>query len=156
MTQNKKSKAGRFSALRDLRERRDEHELQEAIEIEQEQEEGASTAIAADEATAPSSSSVEALTKREPLSVKESREETTYAETSPEPKKRGRPPGRRSDPDYTQISAYIPLDLLLAVQDELAQERREKRRRTARPVSDLVEDLLSEWLKTRNTEKLKS
>jgi len=59
----------------------------------------------------------------------------------------GRPPGRRSDPDYTQISAYIPLELLLSVQDELAKERRKKRERTARPVSDLIEELLKDWLK---------
>lgn len=69
------------------------------------------------------------------------------------PQKRGpgRPRGRRSNPDYTQISAYIPLDLLLAVQDELANERRENRQRTARPVSDLVEELLGEWLKNRKS-----
>ena len=66
---------------------------------------------------------------------------------------RGRPKGRRSDPDYTQISAYIPLDLLLAVQDSLADERRITRSRTARPVSDLVEELLGDWLKDRKNKK---
>ncbi|MEO0352916.1 MAG: hypothetical protein AAF282_22995 [Cyanobacteria bacterium P01_A01_bin.15] len=64
-------------------------------------------------------------------------------------KKVGRPAGRRSDPNYTQISAYIPLELLLSVQDELAHERRVKQTRTARPVSALVEELLDGWLKTQ-------
>jgi hypothetical protein len=59
----------------------------------------------------------------------------------------GRPPGRRSNPDYTQISAYIPMEILQEVQDVLAQERRKSKKRTPRPVSDLVEELLGEWLK---------
>jgi hypothetical protein len=61
----------------------------------------------------------------------------------------GRPPGRRSNPDYTQISAYIPMEVLQEVQDVLAQERRKSKKRTPRPVSDLVEELLSEWLKVQ-------
>jgi hypothetical protein len=61
----------------------------------------------------------------------------------------GRPPGRRSNPDYTQISAYIPMEILQEVQDVLAQERRKTKKRTPRPVSDLVEELLSEWLKVQ-------
>jgi hypothetical protein len=66
----------------------------------------------------------------------------------------GRPPGRRSDPDYTQISAYIPLDLLQEVQDALSQERRILKKRTPRPVSDLIEQLLSEWLKEQKKAKI--
>lgn len=68
----------------------------------------------------------------------------------------GRPKGRRSNPDYTQISAYIPLELLQSIQDVLAAERRSLGRRTARPVSDLVEELLSEWLKCQNGKDLKN
>lgn len=63
----------------------------------------------------------------------------------------GRPPGRRSNPDYTQISAYIPIEILQEVQDVLAQERRISKQRTPRPVSDLVEELLSEWLKLQKS-----
>ena len=64
----------------------------------------------------------------------------------------GRPPGRRSNPAYTQISAYVPLDLILSVQETLAQEQRQQKQRTARPVSDLVEELLQNWLKKRHRE----
>ncbi|MEO0768569.1 MAG: hypothetical protein AAFY72_03915 [Cyanobacteria bacterium J06649_4] len=72
------------------------------------------------------------------------------SQPSPEKvKRRGRPPGRRSDPNYTQISAYVPLELLQDVQDELSSERRELGTRTPRPVSQLVEDLLEGWLQSR-------
>lgn len=73
------------------------------------------------------------------------------AQATPQKRRRGRPPGRRSDPDYTQISAYIPLQLLQDVQDELSAERRELGTRTPRPVSQLVEDLLGEWLQQRKS-----
>ena len=62
-------------------------------------------------------------------------------------KKRGRPSGRRSDPDYTQISAYIPLELLHEVQELLLQERKRKKLRSGIDVSGLVEKLLTEWVK---------
>jgi hypothetical protein len=62
-------------------------------------------------------------------------------------KKRGRPSGRRSDPDYTQISAYIPLELLHEVQELLLQERKRKRLRSGVDVSGLVEKLLTDWVK---------
>ncbi len=62
-------------------------------------------------------------------------------------KKRGRPSGRRSDPNYTQISAYIPLDLLHEVQELLLQERKLKRLRSGVDVSGLVEKLLTDWVK---------
>jgi len=64
----------------------------------------------------------------------------------------GRPKGRRSNPDYTQISAYVPLDLYLDVQTELLKERKSKRQRRATDVSGLVEELLSEWVEQRKNE----
>ena len=66
-----------------------------------------------------------------------------------QPRKPGRPRGRRSNPDYTQISAYIPLDLLLEVQTELLKERKSKRQRRATDVSSLVEQLLQKWVDER-------
>ena len=78
------------------------------------------------------------------------------AKKQPEKKGPGRPPGRRSNPDYTQISAYVPLDLLLSVQEELAKEQRQRKQRTARPTSDLVEELLQNWLKKRHRETSKT
>lgn len=113
-------KANRFSALRELRLNRQEEQVEPVIEK--------NTAIA--------------LSKEPEASVKSK-------SNSKSKKKVGRPAGRRSNPDYTQISAYIPLELLLSVQDELAHERRINQTRTVRPVSALVEELLDGWLKTR-------
>jgi|SRR6478672_6494824 len=97
---------------------------------------------------------------REPETVEELVEEKPKSETSVPPTQEslstdipkrgpGRPRGRRSNPDYTQISAYIPLDLYLDIQTELLKEKRQKRQRTAKNVSELTEDLLREWLKQR-------
>jgi len=69
-----------------------------------------------------------------------------------ERRKPGRPKGRRSNPDYTQISAYIPLDLLLDIQEELSKEKRRLRKRSAMTVSELAENLLQDWLKQRKNE----
>ena len=97
-------------------------------------------------------------TEAEPELVEESEETLPIAQVEsdevkepppqPEVEKRGpgRPRGRRSNPDYTQISAYIPLDLLLDIQDELAKEKRRLRKRSAMTVSELAENLLRDWL----------
>ena len=74
-------------------------------------------------------------------------QEPLLEQENPPAKKRGRPSGRRSDPDYTQISAYIPLELLHEVQELLLQERKRKRLRSGIDVSGLVEKLLTEWVK---------
>ncbi len=46
--------------------------------------------------------------------------------------------GKRSDPDYTQISAYIRKDTHRAVMQAIV---------TKRDLSDLIEELFAEWLK---------
>jgi hypothetical protein len=55
----------------------------------------------------------------------------------------GRPRGKLSDPDYEQITAYIRKDTHKDTKIALLQEGQ------GREFSELVEDLLSEWLKTR-------
>ncbi|MEO1297271.1 MAG: hypothetical protein AAFW75_16080 [Cyanobacteria bacterium J06636_16] len=138
----------RFASLRQLRAER-QTEPAESIEAPEESTDAA-------EPVNQASIQVEAVQKSEPRAtvsaLPEPMQAATVLDASPPRRGPGRPPGRRSDPDYTQISAYIPLDLLLAVQDELAAERREKRQRTARPVSDLVEELLSQWLTARKNQ----
>jgi len=46
--------------------------------------------------------------------------------------------GKRNDPDYTQISAYIRKDTHRAVMQEIV---------TKRDLSDLLEELFTAWLK---------
>lgn len=59
-------------------------------------------------------------------------------------KRRGRPAtGKRSDPEFDQTTAYIRKDTYKAVKIALIQAGEDM------DYSDLVEDLLSAWLKTR-------
>jgi len=45
--------------------------------------------------------------------------------------------GKRSDPAYNQVGAYVPKDLYMNVKEKLVREDRD--------FSDLVTDLLREW-----------
>lgn len=56
---------------------------------------------------------------------------------------RGRPPGKRSDPDYEQVTSYVRRQTYSDVKIELIREGKK------REFSELVEDLLSQWLKSR-------
>ncbi len=58
--------------------------------------------------------------------------------------RRGRPPGKRSDPDYEQTTAYIRKQTHLGVKIALLQEGK------GREYSELVEELLAEWLRSRS------
>jgi len=49
--------------------------------------------------------------------------------------------GRRSDPDYLQTTVYLPRDLHKRIKVALAEDDAE--------LSAIVEDLLTEWLSTR-------
>ena len=60
------------------------------------------------------------------------------------PRGRGRPPGKRSDPNFEQITAYIRKHTHQGVKIALLQEGR------GREFSELVEDLLAEWLHARS------
>ena len=59
-------------------------------------------------------------------------------------KKRGRPPGKRSNPDFEQITAYIRKDTHQGVKIVLLQEGK------GQEFSELVEKLLSGWLTKQN------
>lgn len=60
------------------------------------------------------------------------------AQTADSPTATGREVGKRKNPDYTQISAYIRKDTHRAVMQEIV---------TKRDLSDLIEELFTEWLK---------
>lgn len=63
--------------------------------------------------------------------------------------KPGRPRAKRSDPNYVQTSPYIKKATLQAVKMQLLAEGQ------GREYSELVEELLAEWLNTRKPESLK-
>ena len=65
---------------------------------------------------------------------------TTPVQTQQQ-KKRGRPQAKRSDPDFIGFTTYIRKDTHRNVKIALLQEGKE------RELSELVEELLSKWLK---------
>ena len=61
----------------------------------------------------------------------------------------GRPKGKRSNPDYTQVTAYIRQDTYKDIRVLLLQKG------DGQEFSELVEELLSEHLKTQTFKSLK-
>jgi hypothetical protein len=59
------------------------------------------------------------------------------------PPTRGRPPGRRSHPDFEQITAYIRKDTHQAAKIVLLKNGRKE-------FSELVQELLNQWLKSNS------
>jgi hypothetical protein len=151
MGQEKKT-GGRFAGLRTLREQR----MEEPEEITPDTEITDTNPVIPPVVVEEQGQGI-CAEHQEPPMVEQKVKQTPLAKTDVivEEEKRGpgRPRGRRSNPNYTQVSAYIPLDMLLEVQDALAEERKELRRRTPRPVSDLLEELLGEWLLQRKNGK---
>ena len=54
---------------------------------------------------------------------------------------RGRPPGKKSNPDFTQISAYVRVKTYKETKKALIDEEME--------ISELVQLLLDQWLISR-------
>ena len=67
-----------------------------------------------------------------------SREVATIATSAP---RRGRPPAKHSDPNYTQVTAYVRKATHQEVKIALIRAEQE--------FSELVEHLLAQWLKSR-------
>jgi hypothetical protein len=64
-------------------------------------------------------------------------------DTPPPRPTRGRPSGKRSDPDYVGFTTYIRKETHRGVKRALLDEPEE------RELSELVEELLANWLKSR-------
>ena len=54
------------------------------------------------------------------------------------PRKVGRPPGKKSDPDYAQVTVYLRKDNHLAAKKRLLDDGKE--------FSELVDELVAAWL----------
>jgi len=57
---------------------------------------------------------------------------------------RGRPTGKRSDPEFEQVTSYVRKQTYADVKIELIKEGQK------REFSELVEELLAKWLKSRS------
>ncbi len=64
-------------------------------------------------------------------------------EEAEQPPKRGRPKGKRSHPDYEQVTAYIKKDTYQEIKIALLREGQK------REFSELIQELLEDWLKLR-------
>ena len=60
-------------------------------------------------------------------------------------RRRGRPPGKRSNPDYVQLTCYVREENLDDAKEALIQEKRETGRK--RDVSDVIDSLLRFYAK---------
>ncbi len=91
------------------------------------------------------------ITRTQQPELSDSGDELPPAETGLQPQagpprslpylRRGRPAGKRTDPEYSQVTAYIRKSTHHAVKVRLLQQGE------GREFSELVEELLSDWLK---------
>jgi hypothetical protein len=73
---------------------------------------------------------------------------TPIPETTVSPKAMGRPKGKRSNPDYEQVTAYIKKETHKNVKRELLDNE------DIHDFSELLEILLVEWLSTQKSKSL--
>lgn len=79
----------------------------------------------------------------EPREINDPSSEQPIVPSPPPPTKRkGRPQGKRSNPDYEQIGIYIPKALHTEVKKLLLEDK-------SRDFSDLVTELLKAWSKSK-------
>ena len=74
----------------------------------------------------------------EPAAVTETTKQRELTELNQEKKGPGRPPGKRTNPAYQQVTVYIPRALHNTVKIALIQKGRKE-------FSELVEELLTDW-----------
>lgn len=76
----------------------------------------------------------------EQRSLEQQPEQPPTPEAAPQSKKVGRPKGKRSNPDYEQVTAYIRRETHSAIKNALLQDGKK------REFSELIEDLLTKHL----------
>ena len=86
---------------------------------------------------------LDAAKGREPEEQEAEANQPQLVEEPEQPLKRGRPKGKRSHPDYEQVTAYIKKDTYQEIKISLLREGQK------REFSELVQELLENWLKSR-------
>jgi len=86
---------------------------------------------------------LDAAKGREPEAQEAEVNQPQLVEEAEQPPKRGRPKGKRSHPDYEQVTAYIKKDTYQEIKISLLREGQR------REFSELVQELLEDWLKLR-------
>ena len=85
------------------------------------------------------------VVKKKTKAVKKSSPPTTNEKS--QPIKKGRPKGKRSNPDFEQVTAYVRSETYRKTKIALLQQKE------LEDFSGLVEELLTEWLSTRKGKK---
>lgn len=83
---------------------------------------------------------LDAAKGREP---EEQEAEVNQPQLAEQPLKRGRPKGKRSHPNYEQVTAYIKKDTYQEIKITLLREGQK------REFSELIQELLEDWLRLR-------
>lgn len=83
---------------------------------------------------------VEETPADQPVQMPAAQGEVLTPQAQDEPPRRGRPRGKRSDPGFEQVTAYIGRETHRNVKIALLREG------TGREFSELVEELLASWL----------
>ena len=92
----------------------------------------------------PTDSSTPTPEQPTPIETDQS-DSSTISQEQPTTKKVGRPRGRRSNPEVAPLNLLINEDLVLEVRFKLGKQNKGKTPK--KTISDLVEELLSEWVK---------
>jgi hypothetical protein len=125
--------------------------LKAAKEREEDTEVATAQAPSADKVEEKALEQVESPSSKPSVAAPEQeRSPSSSSEIYSQPSKRGRPKGKRSDPDYEQVTAYIKKETYRQTKIALLQQGE------VQDFSLLVEQLLSEWLSTQNSKKPKS
>lgn len=69
------------------------------------------------------------------------------------PRQTSRTTGKKSNPNYRQVTAYVRRDLYKEVSDALYDESRGNPNAKRKEFSELVDELLETWLKSRTSSK---
>lgn len=103
--------------------------------------------VAAKDAYAPSVKSAGGGEQKRRESLAEHKAQPE-AQKESAPRGRGRPPGgKRSNPDYVLLSGYVPKGLVRRVDLALSAEAMSRERK--QEYSELIEELLTNWLESR-------
>ena len=117
------------------------HERQESDQQENDQQESGGAAESLTEQKPDTNHTQRVQKKEKQEKEKQEKEDAPDQEAEVEGARRGRPRGKRSSDDFVQVTAYIGKDTHRGVKIALLGEGE------GREFSELVEELLADWLK---------
>lgn len=80
--------------------------------------------------------------------------ESSEVQTADNAKPIGRPPGKKSDPAYRQVTIYLPINLHALGRDEAVRLQRSRVKAEPKDFSEIVEEALRLRYKTSESSKV--